>query len=413
MDTSCRAVRRQTAGHNNLGITLSGGLDSRVIAACAHRLGLSLMSFTWGATNCWDRRIAMQVAEVLNFQHQDRDYAVDRLPDVFDSGVNETEGMCNLFDMHFLLHRELISQADVILNGFAGGGVLGGVFLRPGWLKQNTVDRLAKLVFQRFNSLIPIEGLQAAVPASRDVPKDRFPDALMRSRFAELASMRSPDAAHRFLFENHIRRKTGMGTVLMRAVSESQACFFDYDLIDIITRIPASLRADHAVYKHVLRQVFPEVAGLTWQGTLLPATASPKIDLLSKVGRRILAKLEKIANWEGPTRKQPVARFPEWLRTDWKNWIDEYLHSPHPISEEVLAPEYYRRLWKEHLLGQDHTRQLGVIVPILGFSHALQGHEELQTRHEMSPNKCRMRRHLRDPVRKTFLHGSFSFVQND
>ncbi len=366
------AVQRQAGTGRSIGVTLSGGLDSRCVAAAAVQAGISPRTFTWGEDRCYDRVLAVEIARILGTAHQDCPYEYKTLTEHFDEGVACTEGMCNAFDMHFLGHLHVIAGVDVVLNGFAGDAVLGETFLRPQWSGPMTPEELAENLFGRFNRFLKESELPMAMSAVKEFRPEDFPLAIFKRQFAELRHLRTPDAAHRYLFDNHVRRKTAMGTVLMRQGAESAACFFDYDFNDLIRSIPSDLRARHRAYRAMLRTSFQDVAAIPWQTTLLPPLASEWQVFASKVLRRVSARIENATGWHGPTKRQPPALFAQRLRKDLREWMDERIHAVYPLPDSILAPQFYRDAWEEHFGGRDRCRLLGAIVPILELSRLLQ-----------------------------------------
>ncbi|HOF40053.1 MAG TPA: asparagine synthase-related protein, partial [Candidatus Hydrogenedentes bacterium] len=162
------AVRRQAGAGRSIGVTLSGGLDSRCVAAAAVQTGISPRTFTWGEDGCYDRLYASEIARALGIEHQDCPYEYDSLAERFEEGVAITEGMCNAFDMHFLAHLHIIAGVDVVLNGFAGDAVLGETFLRPQWASPMRPAELAENLFHRYNRFLKEAELPEAMPVVRD-----------------------------------------------------------------------------------------------------------------------------------------------------------------------------------------------------------------------------------------------------
>ena len=370
--TLVEAVRRQAGNGRTIGVTLSGGLDSRCVAAAAVQAGISPQTFTWGEDRCYDRLYATKIADTLGIEHLDCPYEYGSLVSRFEEGVAITEGMCNTFDMHFLAHLHIIGGVDVVLNGFAGDAVLGETFLRSQWASPMRPAELAENLFHRYNRFLKEAELPEAMPVAHDFREEDFPLAIFKRQFEDLRHLRTPDAAHRYLFDNHVRRKTAMGTVLMRQAAESAACFYDYDFNDLVRRIPSDLRARHRTYRAMLRTVFPDVAGIRWQTTLLSPLAREWRVLVSKVMRRVSAKLESWTAWNGPTHRQAPALFAERLRRELRDWMDALIRDDYPVPEALLNPHFRRRIWREHLEGKDHYRLLGALVPILELSKLVQ-----------------------------------------
>jgi asparagine synthase (glutamine-hydrolysing) len=64
------AIKRQSSNADNLLIPLSGGLDSRYVAALYHQIGQrNVQTYTMGPEESEDQRYASQVAAQLGFQH--------------------------------------------------------------------------------------------------------------------------------------------------------------------------------------------------------------------------------------------------------------------------------------------------------------------------------------------------------
>lgn len=368
-----RSVERQTQAHKHkrIGITLSGGLDSRSLAACAIRLGLPVETFTWGQNDCLDRRYAKQLAARLGLRHNDCEYEFMNITRDFEKGVRATDGMCNLTDMHMLLHLDHLREIHLVLNGYAGDAFLGGTFLRGEWMNLPVNADLASIVFAKRNTLLQESELQNALPGITELPVDRLPYAEYRRQFDSLGHLAPPDAIHRFIMENRQFRSTSLGTVLLRLSTESAACFFDYDLADLTLRIPVELRYKHRVYITMLLRTFPEASHVRWQATMLPPSAPESLVVFSKIIRRISRIFEPQMRKEAGNPSLP-ADFARWFRGPLRTWVEERIMDSGRVSEEVLHKEFGRRVWREHLAGNDHTRLLGRIITLQAFAGALE-----------------------------------------
>jgi asparagine synthase (glutamine-hydrolysing) len=68
-----KVVERRMADKDKIGIFLSGGVDSRLMAGFAQRVaertGKELISFTFGTKGGWQGKIAMQVADKLGIEN--------------------------------------------------------------------------------------------------------------------------------------------------------------------------------------------------------------------------------------------------------------------------------------------------------------------------------------------------------
>ncbi|MBI4559788.1 MAG: hypothetical protein HY706_19530 [Candidatus Hydrogenedentes bacterium] len=365
-------VRRQCATHHRIGVTLSGGLDSRCLVAAARGLGIPVQTFTWGKSACYDRQFARDVAQCYGTQHHDHEYAYQNFEARFESGARISEGLINFFDCHMLAHLHVLEEhTDLVLNGFAGGLVLGGSFLRPAWMSPVSTDELARRLFAWRDTLLPESRLSEALPEANALTEEERVSSVFRDLLEGARRGTTPDTADRFFLENRERRLTAMGTVLIREVTESAACFFDYDLIDLILRIPARFRVEHKIYRAMLLRAFPEAARIRYQRTLLPAGTPEWMTIPAKAFLKGCRVLElRLGRPEITARQSPVD-FANWLRGPLRAWMDCICMEPQPESDAVLRPEFLRRIWKEHLAGRNHTRLLGAIAALRGFAMAL------------------------------------------
>ena len=368
-----RAVKRQSAGTRRIGITLSGGLDSRLILAAAHKARLPVQTFTWGKADAYDRTFAGQLSHIFETEHHNCDYSCNNVSIRHEEGIRITEGLINYFDCHMLFHLDILEKhVDVILNGYAGDLVLGGSYLRNAWMSGMPNTDLAKRLFAWRNTLVPENSLSDAIPDLSDLDPDLYPSVIYQNTISRMDhQMPVPDRADRFFLENRVRRSTSMGTVLMREVVESAACFFEYSLLDFITSIQYKLRHEHRIYRTMMQQTFPEAMRVRWQRTLLPAYAPSYMDLPAKAFLKGCRIMENRFGWPNISSRQSTVDFPQMLRERLRPWMNSVIYDSNPACDSILKHDFCEQIWKQHLSGQNQTRLLGVIASLRGVSDLL------------------------------------------
>jgi asparagine synthase (glutamine-hydrolysing) len=366
------AVRRQTRRAERIGVTLSGGLDSRCLAAAADHAGVTVETSTWGMKGCYDRRFAKRVAALYGMEHHDHDYNYGGFESRFAEGARSFEAMANLFDAHMLAHVHLLDEhSDCILNGYAGGLVLGGSFLKRAWMDPIPDEELEKRLFAWRNTLLREEALKDALGEGVTLETDDYPSHFYREALARIEGHSPPNKTDRFFLENRQRRLTAMGTVLMRLSVESAAGFFDYDLMDLMLRLPPEWRIDHRFYLAMMRMTFPEAGMVPWERTLLSATAPEWLTFPARAALKVSRVFEGSLGWPRIAARQSPVDFARWLRGPMKNWMNEVICSRDDTADEALSAAFCERVWKEHLAGTDRTRLVGAIAAIRGFAQAL------------------------------------------
>jgi len=382
------AVRRQCKPGRPIGVTLSGGLDSRLIVAAASNADIPVQTFTWGKPGCYDRQFAKDVAVTFGTDHHDCEYEYQQFADRFDEGSRIAEGLVNYFDCHMLAHlHRLDGAADLILNGYAGDVILGGSFLRTQWLQPLSLDETVKAIFNWRNVLYREHELTNALPGFEMIPAELRPSNQFKALMAPLSGLPTPDLVDRFILENRQRRVTAMGTVLMRTAVESSACFFDYDLLDLESKVPASLRFEHRIYKEVMRSTFPKTLEIRWQRTLLPAGFPEWVSTPSKAFLKACRMMEERADWPRMASRQSPVDFAQWLRGPLKDWMESVIHDENGAAGELLSRDSLANLWQNHLDGADRTRYLGAVASLIGFGRAFQRARRGETAMTVKPER--------------------------
>lgn len=367
-----QAINRQTDRHQDIGVTLSGGLDSRTIVAGAAASQIPVKTFTWGKNNSYDRSFAKHVSQTYDTEHFDCDYQFQNFESHFKAGIRATEGQLNYFDAHMLAHLDILQKnTNLVLNGYAGDLVLGGSYLRSAWKKPVPVDHFAKIIFRWRNTNVPETSLDMAMPMVSDIAYSKKPSEMYKQLFLELENMMPYDLVERFFLENRVRRQCAMGTVLIRCVTESAAPFFDYDLLDLTIGIPADWRYEHKIYLLMLKEVFPEALGIRWQRTLLPASAPQWTNLPTKAIIKGCRILEEKLGWPHIASRQSPVAFSAWLRGPLHDWVHWLLCDPHPNADAILKADFCRKIYERHMKGEDMTRLIGVIAALRGIAEIL------------------------------------------
>jgi asparagine synthase (glutamine-hydrolysing) len=174
------AVERQMMGDVPVGVFLSGGLDSTLVAAIAARYlarhGERLRTFAVGAGGSPDLLAARAAAEYLDTEHHERIYDADEatalLPDVIGSIEAFDPSLVRSAVPNYMLAEMTVKHVKVVLTGegadelFAGYEYMRG-FDDPDELHAElvrSVEGLHNLNLQRCDRVTMAHGLEARVP---------------------------------------------------------------------------------------------------------------------------------------------------------------------------------------------------------------------------------------------------------
>jgi len=121
------SVAKRTMGDERIGLTLSGGLDSRAILAAMPISGDKINAVTLGGDKCDDVRFAAMAAKIKGANHKIFPLKVDGWFERACLGIWATDGALNVSSQLGIEHLSAISNIlGVSLNGIGGGRMQGG-----------------------------------------------------------------------------------------------------------------------------------------------------------------------------------------------------------------------------------------------------------------------------------------------
>jgi len=175
-----QSVRRQLMGDVPVGVFLSGGLDSSLIAAIAAKLaveeGEQLKTFAVGTAGSSDIIAARRVAEHIGSEHYERVYtaeeAVQVVPDVVRAIEHFDPSLVRSAVPNYLLAEMTVEHVKVVLTGEGADELFAGYdylhkHIEEGGLHDEivrTVEALHGLNLQRADRVTMAHGLEARVP---------------------------------------------------------------------------------------------------------------------------------------------------------------------------------------------------------------------------------------------------------
>lgn len=254
-ETFREVLPRYTDGDLPLGISLTGGLDTRMIMATLPRLGIAPVAYTFtGSTGeTVDDRLAARVAAACGVEHRllrvDSGF-LDRFADYVDRTVYVTDGCAGTTRAHEIyLNSQARRIAPVRLTGNFGSEVLRGMSaLRPIGLSHDLIDPDFRTCVDTAGASLITPGHPAIRAAFREIPWALFGSlAAARSQLSvrtpyldndlvalacRAPGLQSPAAALRYVSGNRpalstiptdrglVHQRAGLGRALSRLYSD-------------------------------------------------------------------------------------------------------------------------------------------------------------------------------------------------
>lgn len=321
------AVKRRFDPNEKIGISLSGGLDSRAILAAVNHLhpGYQGYCYTFGKSGCDDIRIAEQVISRASWKHQvlylnEKNWFAPRLEKIWN-----TDGMLDMMHMHGSEFLDDIGQSiDVNLNGYCGDAILGGGFLNSVPLNKRVSAGNTKSFYKNYSMLA--------------LPDIDFYDI---------------DHVEPNLYMNRVRRFTNMGSVNGLVKIDQRKPFFDNIIVELVFSLPDEFRGGNKLYSAMLLKYFPQYFNdIPWQKTGSPISYSNSSVKAITFKHRVIGKLKREAGRIGIKYKvlHNFTDYAEWLRQEpARSFLETVLSAKSALYPAYIDQAKIRYHLKDHL----------------------------------------------------------------
>ncbi len=202
-----KAVKIRMKDNYRYGVSLSGGLDSRVVVAAIdeNKRG-DVLSYTFGPLDCDEVKIAKKVSNKALTKFKQFDITPEMMIENMEWPIFHCDGL-NYVGVSFGLPilREIIKDIDVTLDGYALDMTLGGSYLDKEILDLNRRDdlfnilyntstlfssgELEKLFLGEYYNLIKYDSLKS-----------------FRNEFNKIHGKNIANLSDKFILQNHVRR---------------------------------------------------------------------------------------------------------------------------------------------------------------------------------------------------------------
>lgn len=245
------AVKARKFGDYRVGVGLSGGFDSRAILAAIH--DDKPVTYTFGIPESADVHIARKVARVAGVENIHFDVRVDHWLKRRFIGIWKTDGMLNMYHMHYShLMDDIAKIMEVNLSGFLGDCMLGNTYL----------IKKGKTFFNKRIDEATAHHYYGKHYIFSD-PNDSFFDI---------------DKVDAYLFYNRGRRLIGLGMEEANKTIFQRLPFMDVKLLEFSYSWPDEFRAANSAYHGALLMKYPEFYRTIPHATSgVPANINPNL----------------------------------------------------------------------------------------------------------------------------------------
>lgn len=360
------AVSRSLRDIKSPAVPLSGGLDSRFALDLTCQLERKPSAYTWGILGCRDILYAQDVSRRLGCEHETFIFDDSYLSSFAERGVWLTEGHTPVTNFHVLPYVDILAsnEHDLLIDGFAGDGVLGGNFISNVWLESRDFSATASsLWLWRRNGfdggLLHHHSLTELQELGRLVFEDSY---------LGYGGQTPMDSVMAFLIDNRVRRVTTCGTEIFRSRIPVRQPFMDADFMDVVRTLPHSWRKRHKFYISVLNKFAPVSSASPYQRTMLPPTVPHWMNVASLAAQWFSFKLtSKLGLPDLLTRRSP-SDFSNWFRGALRPFVEQTLLNEKTLDRGLIPADAVVSVVRQHMnCERDLSSLIGSMLSIEFF----------------------------------------------
>lgn len=343
-----RAVERCMKGSHRVGIFLSGGYDSRSVAASVRKHHLPLPAFTFGDPASRDVRFASMLAERLGLDHHTLTSAEPYLRRYCRSIVWRTEGLLSFSQVSSLRYHAIFKERmDIFLTGFLAE--FSGSHTWPQLLRVRGRHAAFTAIYRRM--------LEDRLPAVRRIFTRSFFDQTyeaVRGRFFEscerIPNEHPLNIADAWNVVNLQPRNTYQSPSVDRHLLEARAPHMDLELVRFLLTIPPYARLEQRVYKQMIAYRFPTIRDVpcTNSGKPIDPHFAREYALMASryIGRKAIQSLRSLV----PLRKEMGRSFRD---------LDADFRAEPELITDVLEPLLQAGMFPSDIF--DHEGIRGIV----------------------------------------------------
>jgi asparagine synthase (glutamine-hydrolysing) len=362
-DAFTQSVSRALTDTRPVGLSLSGGLDSRTVLAAVNGHASGLRTYTLGVAGCADQAVAKRLAQIAGTHHQffeiDPDYLRDFLPNMAGM-VSATDGLYLSHGLTEMLAIRSLGDTGirVLLRGH--GGELAKTHLA--WPLQTdndvrgsrTVDECLPHLAARANYITPDLSLdQVLLPAAAKAAGRGAFDAFRRLlEGTRLSPMEA--CSYLYLRELH-RRFTVPSLELFRTRVEVRLPFMDVGFLRVLLSGPAEWRDSTEIHRRIIERGQPKFLEVRNANTGAPVDAGAATErILDKVNHAL-----RLLNVRG---YRHYHNFDEWMRLSLIRSVEAELAGDFVRTRGIVSAATIRRLIDDTARG---TRDRSYLLQVL------------------------------------------------
>ncbi|WP_022854474.1 asparagine synthase-related protein [Thermodesulfatator atlanticus] len=363
-----QAVQKRARPKDRLGLSISGGLDSRSILAALGEKARGLPSYTLGLPGCQDERLAFRLAQAMGTKHK----FVPITEETLKNFLSLARTLIYFSDGFYFPHEstektalDYFERADfrILMRGH-GGELVKCALAFPVQVDKAvssapTPTLLAEILFRKTNLVLcdfPGEALfqnkelrasyQALSKTCLNFVKAYYDDYLPEDVFML------------FYLKEYIHRQAVASLNIFRTEIECSIPFLDSRFLRQAFLLPPHLRYDGQIQKAIVKHFAPPLVKIPDSNTGAPLDAG-------KLRLFLIDKFNAVLKRLSIPGFRHYTEFDRWQRKYFRQGIEKVIFNRRILERGLFQEKALKEIFDLHIYGKrNYARLLGTIVGI-------------------------------------------------
>jgi asparagine synthase (glutamine-hydrolysing) len=362
-----QSMDRSVRGPHRFGLSLSGGLDTRVILSAMDRRGhaAGAATYTLGGRGCADEVIGYQLARLARTNHQfvalDDHYLGDLLP-TLNQMVSLTDGMYLSHGFTEMLALQGFDRSDcsVLLRGHAGelakASTAWPLHTDERTFGMTKTDEFVPYMLSRLTHVSQGDAARAVLTDPWIEALNGWSAAASLEQCVAGVRLSPPDLCSYVYLKEYHRRVTVPSLEIFRNVADVRLPLADIDFLTTVLQGPSRWRDGVAIHQALIKANGPEYLRVRNPNTGAPAGAGPLQEF-------VLDKLNSVLRRLNVYGYRHYHSFDGWMRRGFLQIVDQVVLDRETLARGVFRESAVRRMAAEAHSGvQRHDDLLQALV---------------------------------------------------
>lgn len=361
-----KSVKARSTHKEILGLSLSGGLDSRAILAGLEKESVGIHTYTLGVPGCADQKLAERMARVGQTNHEfielDNKYLKDFKSMAYNM-IRLSDGMYHPHESTEMLALEYFKSArfKILLRGHGGeiakAALAYPVMVNPQVYACTNGKEILEYIFNITNMVIRDNVQDKLFTSSFYEQTKNAARKSLEESCEEVSEVLAPaDVCIYYYINEHIRRQVVASLEIFRTQIEVRMPYVDEEYMKALLQLPVNQRNRGEIHFDLIKRCMPELIKIPDSNTGAALDAGPMRLLL-------LDKFNSLMKKFGVKGFRHYTEFQDWQRKAFKKTTEEILFSTKLLDRDIYNKKYLKAMYENHISGKkNYAHLIGTIV---------------------------------------------------